>query len=155
MSIEALYIYKTLGTMLKPKYISLKKSWQKVIHFLEMLLSICVKGFYTIYGSVINGTFGSFGFLLFFLNHSGKHCNEEWTCSNVWINDSWMVIHNNPLSFKHYFLKDDVTCDITMLTKKPPSLEFLQSWFVHSLMEENIQSYILWILHYPFLINFW
>ena len=41
------------------------------------------------------------------------------------------------------------------LTKEPQSMEFLWAWFVHSPMEENIKSYILWRLYCPIFVNFW
>ena len=48
-------------------------------------------------------------------------------------------------------------CDLwhLMFTIKPQSLDFLQARFVHSSMEGNIKSYILWRLHCLILINFW
>ena len=48
-------------------------------------------------------------------------------------------------------------CDLWyhMFTKEPQSLDFLQARFIHSLMEENITSYILWRLHCLIPINFW
>ena len=73
-------------------------------------------------------------------------------------NGEYFSRFTNKILGKIIFWRNDYRrCDLWhhMFTKEPPSLDFLQAWFVHSSMEENIKSYILWRLHCLILINFW
>ena len=68
-----------------------------------------------------------------------------------------MWLGNNLSKPVHYYLVKNRRCDLWhhMFTQKPQTLDFLQAWFVHSSMEENMKSYMLWRLHCLILINFW
>ena len=76
----------------------------------------------------------------------------------------FVLLHNSehtstrsPFLCLYFDLQSIKRCDLWhhMFTKEPQSLDFLQARFVHSSMEENITSYIIWRLHCLILINFW